>query len=142
MNKKLKVQYLIFANKNSSGGGHFYSLAAVDTVVSQFADTLITQIRFSSINVISERENSIFIKLTNRNFLFNISKLISFTKKNKPDVLHAFDHRSLFVAKVIALFYKVSILFTKCGGPNGGEFIPFANQYILFSEENYVHFLK
>lgn len=141
MSKKLNIQFIIFANKNSSGGGHFYSLSAIEKMVRKFADTNIIQLGYSSIKVISSKENSYFIRLFNFTFFLKIFKLISLTKQNKPDVLHAFDHRSLFIAKVINFFYKVPVVYTKCGGSNDGNLIPFANHYILFSQENYTHFL-
>lgn len=140
MKKETKILYLIFATKNTKGGGHFYSLKTIFQAVNSKVPCEIIQIGYSEVLPLKKLKDSHFIKVTNSTIFWKLPKLIKETRKISPTVIHAFDHRSLFVGKILGYILRKPVVYTKCGGVNDGTFIPIANRYILFSEENFKHF--
>ncbi|RYZ74587.1 MAG: hypothetical protein EOP09_00175 [Proteobacteria bacterium] len=74
--------------------------------------------------------------------IFGLYALARKIRTSSPDVLHAYDHKSLFVARLLSLLLGIPVIYTKCGGPNGSRAIPFANRIVLFSGENYSHYCE
>lgn len=139
---KIKVLYLIFSSVTSSGGGHFYSLITISNSLKQDLDFKIINLGKVFAKPLHSISQASFINLNKLNFLFVIFPLIKQIKLYNPDVIHAFDFKSLFIARVVKLFFDVKIIYTKCGGVNGSNYIPDADIQILFSNENYSHFKK
>jgi len=137
---KKKILFLIFSSKKNSGGGHFYSIKSISSGLKNIIEYKILNLGAIYAKPLRDESNSFFLNLFKYNYFIKIFSVIKFVKQYNPDVLHAFDFKSLFIARSISLIFKVRIIFTKCGGPNGSNFIPDADVHILFSKENYKHF--
>jgi hypothetical protein len=124
----------------SSAGGHFYSLLTI-------SGSLGEKVRYSIINIgkamatpLRGNTHSEYIGLQPFNFPLKFFVLLRKAKSISPDVIHAFDIRSLYVARCLQMLIPCKVVYTKCGGQNGGDFIPDADEQILFSHENLEHF--
>ena len=62
-------------------------------------------------------------------------------QKNKIDLIHSFDIHAFIFSRLVNLIRKLPIILTKCGGPNL-KYTPFANNFILYSQENYDFLIK
>ncbi len=135
---KKKVLFIIYSSKKVSGGGHFYSLKSISSGLEDLIDFRILNLGKVFARPLVNNPKAKFIPLTPINFPF---KIFTLRKLSKPfEVIHAFDFKSLFIARTISLFKKTKIIYTKCGGVNGSRYIPDADTQILFSKENYNHF--
>lgn len=139
---KKKILYFIYSSGKTSGGGHFYSLRSVSGGLANNIDYQILNIGAVFANPLKNLPHTNFIRVSKANLLFKLPQIYRFVKRFNPDVIHAFDASSLFVARTIALLLKIKLVFTKCGGRNGSHFIPDADCQILFSLENLDHFTK
>lgn len=137
--KKIKVVYFIYSGKNSSGGGgHFYSLDTIETSLSHYVNSEIINFGYGKSDALKDKENYTFIHLSKWQLFLKVKKILKKIRIYDADIIHAFDTRSLFIARTIALFYNVKIVFNKCGGANGNPyFISEADAQILFSKENF-----
>lgn len=134
---KLKVFYLIFSSDKSSGGGHFHSLHSLVTSLVSNINFIVINIGVSFPIVLQNLENCVYIKTETKKPLLPIYRVYKKVKKYKPDIIHAFDTKSLFIARTIAIFFEVKIVYTKCGGANGNSrFLPISDAQIFFSKEN------
>src|SRR5690606_34104832 len=59
--------------------------------------------------------------------------------KEKPDILHSFDHISFLWARLSGNKFKIPYSITKCGGVNP-IYYPYAEHMVLYSEENKLFF--
>ena len=139
---KTKVLYIIYSSTNSSGGGHFYSLDAISKGLSSIIDFKILNLGAVYAKPLRDVDNTYFINLFKFSFFTKIFSVYSFVKEFEPEVIHAFDFNALFIARSISFFYKAKVVYTKCGGGNGSNYIPDADVQILFSKENLDHFHK
>lgn len=60
--------------------------------------------------------------------------------REHPEIIHAFDPRSYFFARRLALRLGCPAILTKCGGPDPAGYFPQADDLVLFSEENLSYF--
>jgi len=139
--KKPRVFYLIYSNHRSAGGGSFYSLQQHVLAFGNMVDAHILNLGKGKSAALRGLENYSYIPFVRWN-LWQLVAIVTMVRKIKPNILHAYDHKSLFVARIIRIFYPITIIFTKCGGSNGSNNIPEADIYILFSRENFLHYKK
>lgn len=134
---KIKVFYIIFSSSKSSGGGHFHSLKSLVVSLGSNINFIVVNVGLTFPNVLQDLENCEYIKTKTKKPIIPIYKVFKKVKKYKPDIIHAFDAKSLFIARTIAIFFKVKIVYTKCGGANGNSrFLPTSDAQIFFSKEN------
>ncbi|RUO37097.1 hypothetical protein CWE15_11545 [Aliidiomarina taiwanensis] len=100
---------------------------------------LVVNIGVSASETIKCLPNYNFLPLVRWNIL-QYYRLFKIVNRFKPDVINAYDEKSLFIGRLLSLFYNIPIVYTKCGGSNGSKFIPFASRYVLYSGENYEHY--
>jgi UDP-N-acetylglucosamine 2-epimerase len=142
--KRQKVLYLIFANQRTSGGGHFYSLKTLIEALEKYSniDYKVVNMGKNYVKIIQELEKSAYVPIYRYNIIRYFSELKKLIEDFKPDVVHAFDQKSHYIGRLFSLIYKIPIIFTKCGGPNGNSFIPYADVFIHFSYENFIFYEK
>lgn len=141
MNKK-KVLYIIFSSSDTAGGGHFYSLKTISKALQESIDYRILNLGYVFASPLLDVEYAHYIDLTNKNFISRIRKVINFINKYNPDVIHAFDSMSLFIARTYCLFNNKLVVYTQCGGANWRtKYLPDSDVQILFSKENLDHHL-
>ncbi|MFK8164585.1 MAG: hypothetical protein AB8H12_19220 [Lewinella sp.] len=140
---KKKVLFFICASHPNAGGGHFYSLKALMEALNEVVNAKVVNIGLTKVSTLPQQKLLGFVPIFKYSIFSHFHKLLKIAKEFQPDVLHAFDERSLYVAKCISLFinYRVPIVYTKCGGVNGGRFIPAADASVFFSAENVKHYL-
>jgi hypothetical protein len=139
---KIKVSYFIFSSHPQSGGGHFHSLK---TIVEGLARAVNYQVLNAGLVLgkpLHGFPNTTFISMKRWSFQKGLILLFRQVKEFDPDVLHAFDLKSLWLARTLGYWLGKPVIFTKCGGANGSGFIPAADTYILFSGENLKHYQK
>ncbi len=139
---KPRILYFIYSSSVNSGGGHFYSLNAISSVLCDAIDFKILNLGATFAKPLVGNPNANYIGLFKYNLFFKIISVLRFVKNFKPQTIHAFDHSSLFIARLIALLYPVTVIFTKCGGQNGSANIPDSDAQIFFSKENFEHYTK
>lgn len=137
-----RVMYLICASHVNAGGGHFYSLVTLIESLKNLVAGKVVNIGLVKVNTLPEENLLGFIPIFKYSIFQHFSKLLKITRKFRPDVIHAFDERSLYVAKILSYFINCPVVYTKCGGVNGSKFIPYADASIFFSVENQNHYLK
>ena len=139
---RTKVLYFIYSSHVKSGGGHFYSLISISSSLEKQIDYRIFNLGKVFANPLKNNKRVSFIPFTRFNFLMKFMLLIRQVRDFQPEVIHAFDQNSLFLARAVQLFIKCRVIFTKCGGQNGSKFIPISDEQILFSKENLEHYTK
>lgn len=139
--KKTKVLYLICKVHSGPGGGSFYTLRHHVEALSEVVDPWVIAIGKGPAPALQDLPTHEFIpfyKFEAPAFL----RLLGRARAIDPDVIHAYDHRALFVARLLAFLLRRPVAYTKCGGRNGSRHIPHADRYILFSRENFAHFRR
>ncbi|MCD6393902.1 MAG: hypothetical protein J7M40_10395 [Planctomycetes bacterium] len=138
----MKVCYFI-STCGHGRGGHFYSLKETANALKDSVDCVIINIGMFQSPIIDS------INVTKYDVYFNglnpigvAWKIFRILRKEKPDVLHAFDFSSHFFSRLISLILKVPAIQTKPGGPNPNGFFPYAETLILYSLENEKYFSK
>jgi hypothetical protein len=114
-------------------------LSHITSALEDVIEYKIVNIGYVLAGPLTSNAKTIFHKVSKRTFLFDFIKLYYVIRKLNPDILHAFDSKSLFVARSLSIFSNTRIIFTKCGGPNGSAFIPAVDTTIFFSKENWDH---
>jgi len=139
MPKREKVMYLI--TKNTQGrGGHYYSLKTTVKALSNIVDSYVITISKVETSVVDDPNiERMVIYCNGWNFFKTMLTLIKITKKEQPDVIHAFDSAVLLFARILSFVFKLPLLYTKCGGKNPTGFYPYARDIIVYSYEN-LHF--
>lgn len=140
--EKLKILYVINSSHKKAGGGHFYSLQTLTDSLTPFVDFKILNVGLVHADALKKNVSSDFIKITKLNFFFQIPHIIHYVKTYNPNIIHCFDTGSVSIMRTVNIFIKKPLIFSKCGGINGGRFIQDADAYINFSEENSDHFRK
>lgn len=137
----MNIAYLIYSNKQGTGG-HHHSLKAICDIVESKNKifTLIINIGEAPSPVIKSDSNYIFLK--HNEFLLpkNIIKVIKICKAKQIDILHAFDSNAYFFARISSFILNIPSLYIKCGGSNN-KYNPSTENAIATSLENY-DFLK
>ena len=142
MKAKPKILYLIYSSSKKSGGGHFYSLNSISSCLKDLIDYEILNLGATFAKPLHNNIKATYIGLFKYNLFFKFFTVLKFVKKYNPQIIHAFDQSSLFIARLLAVFFSVKVVFTKCGGQNGSTKIPDADAQIFFSKENLEHYLK
>jgi hypothetical protein len=135
----IKVCYFIYTNVANTAGGSFYSLRHHYLTFQDFFDVSLINYGRGCSPALKDLPNYWFFPFVK----WNIHKLISAFIKLKsisPHIIHAYDFKSLFIARIFSLFHDCRIVYTKCGGANGSRHIPSAHAFIFFSKENYDYF--
>ena len=135
-----RVCYLIFAGHPKSGGGHFHSLRTTVECISERLRTKTINLGIKEVKLIAGLPEFEYIPVFRKTMIDDLRGLFRTVKQWRPDVLHAFDFKSLWVARLLGAYLRLPVVYTKCGGRNGSNFIPNADAVVLFSGENYEHF--
>lgn len=139
--RKTKVLYLICKGHTGPGGGSFYTLRHHVEALSEVVEPAVLGIGKGPAPALQDLPTYEFVPF----FKLEIRALLRLLRRVRainPDVIHAYDHRALFVARVLGILLRRPVAFTKCGGRNGSRQIPHADRYILFSQENFEHFRR
>lgn len=88
----------------------------------------------------SSRVTSRHLYFTGLNAVIAIDRLSKLIAAEQPDVLHAFDVDSYFLARCVSFLHKIPVLLTKAGGPNPRWYFPYADHMVVFSAENKAYF--
>ena len=134
------VLYLIF-NISHGKGGHFYSLKTTIDSLKNDINPYTVVIGHKPSPIFPEDENNFFTEFNGFNYINVFNKLNEILKKKNIDLLHAFDIHAYLFARLINLSNKLPMILTKCGGPNL-KYTPYANNFILYSQENYDFLIK
>ena len=133
MNKKLKIIY--FIGSIYKDGGHFHSLATLMTALNNKADISVVSIGFNELYQFKDfKHYNVFWKGSNT--ISVLFKLIKHLKKEKPDVIHAYDYITYLFAKICGDILNIKTAMTKCGGPSKHYRYPIPDNLILFSHED------
>lgn len=141
----MKICYLISAvsSDNTGRGGHYESLKVlaesmvlngVDVEIIALGDIFPPTFKDISVNVkfIEFKPDSSLL-----GYILSVRRALL---KLSPDVIHSFDNKSYFFARVSNLSNKIKLVLTKPGGPNPKIFFPYCSDLVLFSKENYSFF--
>lgn len=129
-------------NSKSKGlGGHYHSLKeTIKSLKSHYEISLVCVGNIypkALINFDKEVNIDVF-DITSPKFkpLKTLKKINEIIEYKKIDIFHSFDRNALFYGRLIALKFKKPSVYTKCGGNNQG-YIPYSENIICFSKENY-----
>lgn len=139
----MNILYLVVSSDKSAKGGHFRSLTEVAGNI-ELAGHKINILNFGkspspvlkgsfSKSVLS------FIGCGLFTFPIALARILYYCRKVKPDIIHAFDFTSVFLAKLLKLLFGIPYLYNKCGGPNY-KYMSYSDNIILFSRENYEYY--
>lgn len=124
-------------------GGHYFSLSAVaNEIISDSNEAFVVNIGFSESPVLnSQLKCDVFnfhdSWLTTPKLLMDIIKKL---RTEKFDVIHCFDENSYFFGRLVAKYFDVQIVLTKCGGPDPKYYFPHCGLTTIFSNENKEYF--
>lgn len=141
MSKK-KVLYVICSSHPSAGGGHFHSLLTIVKSLNPFVEYKVLNVGLVHAPTLKKNIVSDYIQVSKSTYFFKMPEIIAYIKEYNPDVLHAFDSAALSILRTANLVTNKPLVFSKCGGINGGPFIQDADAYINFSQENTNHYAK
>lgn len=137
---KKRVCYLIFSSTLRAGGGHFHSLKTIITGIGSVIDYHVFNAGLVLGKPLKDFPKTTYVPFGRWSVLGRTRLLYQLVREFKPDVIHAFDLKSLWLARLIGYLLGKPVVFNKCGGSNGSDFIPRADAYVLFSGENLQHF--
>ncbi|WP_337878940.1 hypothetical protein [Rheinheimera sp.] len=141
----MKVCYLISAvsSDNTGRGGHYESLKilaesiyenGLDVEIVSLGDIFPPTFGNTSVKVR-------FIQFKKSDSLIQyIKKVADEIYDISPNVIHSFDNKSYFFARLANVKIKCKLVLTKPGGPNPKLFFPRCNDLIVFSQENFAFF--
>ncbi len=140
----MRVVLLVSAisSDNTGMGGHYYSVRSIAKALSSKGiDARIVVLGDMFPKAYDDIRNEVdFIKFSPFRYLSYFSRISACLKNINPDVIHSFDNKSFFVARVMSLLHRYKIVLTKPGGPNPKTFFPYCKDMILFSSENEAYF--
>lgn len=144
-NNSLKIVNIINSAEPALGG-HYYTLKTISdnyNNLNQFGDTIDICIVGNVISPVlfTSHLRLEFIDFKKVGILKGFCMFYSYIKRNRFDVIHAYDIPSYSFARIASLFLGIPILLTKCGGPNF-KYVPFSYNILLFSKENYEYLSK
>ena len=136
----MRVLYLI-SSQDMGVGGHFWSMRTLVEAIAGYVDCAVVNVGRSTAAALDglevPRSDVLWRPPWVAAPLGRVDKIV---ERFKPDVLHAFDRRSLMFARPISLRRRIPVLLTKCGGPNPPGYFPRLHDLALFSQENYDFF--
>lgn len=137
-----KIMYLIF-NVSHGKGGHFYSLqTTAEALTDSVCRSIIVNIGIKSSPVIENCNiENYFIYFNGYNFFSVFNQLDQIVQQFKPDIIHSFDIPVHLFARMLRFKYQLPLVLTKCGGANL-KYTPYADTFILYSEENFTYLEK
>lgn len=139
----MRVAYLIscFHPYNTGNGGHYYSLMTIASAYRRCHRDVEIKV-FSFGNRIPSALRNFEGDWQHVNIgPSNILSAGHAVSEWKPDVIHAYDRRSLYFGRRAAARLGVPVVFTKPGGPNA-RYLPVADRNIFFSKENFDFYSK
>lgn len=129
-----------YSGATTGQGGHYYSLRDITSVLhgawkgADFRTLVLGDIlpaAFSDYPIpISQ------VSFRNKTFRQYFAEAISCADDFSPTVVHAYDNKSYFFARLIAMRHRAKVFLTKPGGPNPGFSFPICPDVVCFSEEN------
>jgi glycosyltransferase involved in cell wall biosynthesis len=132
----MKIMFCI-TNFSHGRGGHFFSLKTTAQALENSCDISIVNFGFSISKVLQDINIKLFfIRYVGFNFLTSLITFIMKLKRERPDVIHAFDEDALVFARLGSLIFKIPLVYTKCGGPNPAGYFPIVKNQIMYSGEN------
>jgi len=140
----VKVVLLISAisSDNTGMGGHYYSVRSIAKALrlkGVEAHILVLGDMFPK--AYDDIRNDVsFVKYKPFRYFSYFSRISECLKDIGPDVIHSFDNKSFFVARLMSLLHGYRLVLTKPGGPNPTTFFPYCKDLILFSSENETYF--
>lgn len=134
------MKHILFIIHSYQGtGGHYYSLSATATALSDSYKVHILNIGVKQSPVIegSPLPHS-YIYFSGKNFCQVARQIGALVKNESIDIIHCFDIASYLVAIFPARKSKRPIVLTKCGGPLlGDREYPVADNIILYNKTEY-----
>lgn len=134
----MKIAFVISSiNSKSNGlGGHYHSLLETAEQLSHKHDILIINIGNNPAKALENTKFKLYSIICKRFAIVRThKKVINILKKEKPDILHAFDSSAFFWVRLAGHKLRIPFCITKCGGVNPVYF-PYAKYLVLFSKEN------
>src|SRR5690606_33889480 len=138
----MKIFFLISSiiKTNPGIGGHYYSLLETVKRISEKHEVAIVNIGTKRAVSLQDIEYDIHYIIEKGPKIYSIyKKLNTIILKEKPDILHSFDHISFLWARLSGNKFKIPYSITKCGGVNP-IYYPYAEHMVLYSEENKLFF--
>lgn len=136
----MKVLFLI-ATSQTGLGGHSWSLRSIVEALRSHVECRIVNLGVAPAGALADLPVPCHDILSqSRGLVSPLRHLNHLVRSTNPDILHAFDERSLFFARLVAWRHSKAIVHTKCGGPNPIGFHPRVDNLVLFSVENERYF--
>tara|TARA_B110001452_G_scaffold67562_1_gene54408 strand:- start:6705 stop:7862 length:1158 start_codon:yes stop_codon:yes gene_type:complete len=124
-------------------GGHFYDLITItQELQKKISITTVNICKQESEVLNSSKINLINLKFNGLNIVLVVIKLIRIVKSNKITHINCYDLNGLPFANILSFFFKIKIIYTKCGGPNPKGYYPGLDNLLLMSKENFSFFDK
>lgn len=140
----MRVVLLISAisSDNTGMGGHYYSVRSIAQALrSKGVEAHIVVLGDMFPKAYDDiRSDVSFIQYKPFRYVSYFSRISECLKSIDPDVIHSFDNKSFFVARLMSLLHGYRLVLTKPGGPNPTTFFPYCKDMILFSSENEAYF--
>ncbi len=137
----MKILYLITSTRGHGQGGHAMSLKTISETMVAIGDVCILCIGVLPLAIFRQSNvKTEYIFYNGKKTINVIRDILHKINEVKPDIIHSFDTRALFFARIAALRYRLPLVHTKAGGPNPTRWYPFAKTLICFSKENYDYF--
>ena len=136
----MKVLYLI-SGKTHSLGGHYWSLRSLVEAMDGEIDCCVVNVGRAPVGALSGLAVPCWDVPWGRSQLCSaVRRVDHLVRTEKPDVLHSFDRKALFFARMVAPRQGAAIIHTMCGGPNPAGYFPKIGELVLFSQENRDYF--
>src|SRR5690606_9589504 len=98
---RMKILYLVYVAGHGRGG-HIYSLLETATQLSKEVDTIIVSIG-SNRSPVLESFGEKYIHFENQGLMTTIGRLYSFIREEGITLLHAFDVKAFFYARLLSI---------------------------------------
>ena len=136
----MKVCYFI-TTLGHGRGGHFQSLKATVQSLRERLQCVIVNAGRTNSPIVDSTEAPVYnVRWNGINVPSALRRACHIARNENPDVLHAFDSLSYFLARLIGKAMRLPVVLTKCGGPNPRCYFPYAKQLIVYSAENEAYF--
>lgn len=146
--KRVKVLFVTDVGDTTGIGGHLYSVQSLVEALSRRVECVVTSLGSMVSPALAALDCPQHRVAFARDILrrAELARFLEIARREKPDVIHAFDPIACAFARVAARRLGCGLLLTKCGGPNPAaraypwSYFPRVPRLVVFSEENEQYF--